>query len=223
MPALFKVGGDHRRADLDVGEVLVRFLADPTADDEQVRPQQRVDACGGTSGSACRTPSTTASRRRGREPDACRSASLPSISMWPSSVLGSSAPSWNTALPMPVPSVIITTTPLLVLARAEAHLGHAGGVGVVHQRSPAGPAHSVKSLSASSADPALVHVGRRLHDAPDDDAGEGDADRAVDVGKCCDDLLDHLGHVVGLVPPSASRAGSGRRSARPSPRRPARP
>ena len=44
--------------------------------------------------------------------DAARcSASLPSTSMWPNSVLGNSMPWWMTAEPMPVPNVSRTTTP----------------------------------------------------------------------------------------------------------------
>src|ERR1700733_1052922 len=43
--------------------------------------------------------------------DARFSASLPSISMWPNSVFGTSVPSMNSALPIPVPSVSISTVP----------------------------------------------------------------------------------------------------------------
>src|ERR1035438_2472237 len=39
------------------------------------------------------------------------SASLPWISMWPNSVFGTRIPSWNSALPIPVPNVTITTVP----------------------------------------------------------------------------------------------------------------
>ena len=45
--------------------------------------------------------------------DAARcSASLPSTSIWPNSVLGNSIPLWITADPIPVPKVSRTTTPL---------------------------------------------------------------------------------------------------------------
>ena len=39
------------------------------------------------------------------------SATRPFISMWPNSVLGTSAPSTNREVPMPVPRVAMTTTP----------------------------------------------------------------------------------------------------------------
>ena len=42
---------------------------------------------------------------------ACSSASAPLSSRCPSSVLGTRRPSWNSALPMPVPNVSSRTTP----------------------------------------------------------------------------------------------------------------
>ena len=78
----------------------------------------------------------------------------------------------NSALPMPVPRVSISTT-RLAPARPEPHLGQPGRsaslITVTSARSPG------EQLARVDADPGLVDVGRGPGDAADHDAGEGDA------------------------------------------------
>ena len=107
-PRMIRSGQTRR---VDAVEVLV----------EQRRPLRRSDR-----------------PRRSRAPAEARvSASLPRISMWPSSRFGTRTPSTNSAEPIPVPRVSNRTTPLTPLPGAVAHLGDAGGVGVVQHHAGA--------------------------------------------------------------------------------------
>ena len=110
------------------------------------------------------------------------SASWPSISRWPSSEFGTSTPSLTIAEPMPVPSVVTMTRPVRPARGAVPHLGEAGGVRVVDDVHLAAGRLREERVGVG-ADPGLVDVGGRVHDAVAYDAGHGHADRAGAVGE----------------------------------------
>ena len=172
-------------------EELLRLLADAAADDEQVGGEQHLERDGGT--------------RRPAEPhffqlsflfsrtisDARFSASLPRSSRWPSSVLGTRAPSTNNALPMPVPSVTIITTPCLLRPapkRISARPAASASLSTTNGRPTALPS----ALGDVLPDPRLVDVGGGLGHAPADHGRERRADGAV-ATELGDDLGDDVG------------------------------
>ena len=89
----------------------------------------------------------------------------PCISMCPNSVLGSSLPSANSAVPMPVPKVSMMTVPRRVSPGAPPHLGDARRIRIVQEHR--GQAErGARERSAIRADPAVVDVGRRARTLP---------------------------------------------------------
>ena len=80
-------------------------------------------------------------------------------------MLGTSSPSTNSALPMPVPSVTMITTPRHALARAERPSRPRRRRRRRSPRSPAPPIAAPKQLRRVGADPRLVDVRRGVRDA----------------------------------------------------------
>ena len=124
------------------------------------------------------------------DPDAIRSASLPSISMWPElGVRQQHAVVEHGAADAGAEGDHDHDTALATLPapkRISATPAASASFIIVTGR----PRRLAEQLVGVEADPALVHVGGGVHDAADDDAGERDADRAVDVGEVRHDLLD---------------------------------
>ena len=101
-------------------------------------------------------------RRRASRRRPSASASLPSTSMCPSSEFGTSAPSSSSAVPMPVPTVTMSTTPRRPRAapkRASARPAASASLSTAHGRPIARPI----TRGRVRADPRRVDVGGGAH------------------------------------------------------------
>ncbi len=109
-------------------------------------------------------------------------------------MLGTSVPSNSSALPMPVPKVSSSTTPVTPFAAPKrASAMPAASASLSTYTSVAEPVALVKHCVDVGTDPALVDVGRRPRDAVLDHRREGRADRTVPAGvghQLGDDLGD---------------------------------
>ncbi len=106
-------------AGIEAVEELVRVLRSRRRRARSGRTTAARAASSGRCRRASPSPSTTARASPVVAADAQLSAILPSTSMWPSSVFGTSTPSTNNAVPTPVPSVTIATTPFASRARSR--------------------------------------------------------------------------------------------------------
>ena len=207
--------------DVEQRQELVGVLADPAADDEQVGGEQLSRS----GSSACSRSAHSSHDRssRSRTLLAARdSASWPSISRWPSSEFGTSTPSWTSARADAGAERGDDDQPALAACRAVPHLGEPGGVGVVDHVTVAAGA-SVNSCVGVGADPALVDVGGRAHDAVPDDARDGHPDRRRRVGEPADAARRPRRPPPRGSPASGSRSAAARRRTRRARGPPARP
>ena len=155
------------------------LAADSTSGDEEIRPQQVPSKVVRTRETSTAPTPCSSSPSSPSPDDAARcSASLPSTSRWPNSVLGNRTPLCNTADPIPVPKVNKITTPEVSLPAPN--------------ESSAIPAASASLRTVTSRPPSALpnRGGRRRcrsrtwsmfaalrRDAPGHDSGQGDADR----------------------------------------------
>ena len=117
MPAsLSSAGRAYGGAGLQQVQPLLGLLAHAAAEHDEVGPHQQVQVVQQRASAAWPTCPRTGRALLRAASEARFSTSCPSSSRWPNSVLGTSRPSRNSALPIPVPSVSSSTVPGHVLA-----------------------------------------------------------------------------------------------------------